>query len=86
MLAIEVSVALRALAADIGAPPKESQTPYEFLAHFPAGLRSMREEAEEIIRLYVIAAYSSEEMNLRLEDRLRKFWHAFRIARNYYVR
>ena len=78
--------ALRALATDIGAPPKESQTPYEFLAHFPAGLRNMREEAEEIIRLYVIAAYSSEEMNLRLEDRLRKFWLAFRVARNHYVR
>ncbi len=78
--------ALRALATDIGAPPKASQTPYEFLENYPDGLRSMREEAEEIIRFYVIAAYSTEEINTRIEDRLRKFWHAFRTVRNLYVR
>lgn len=78
--------ALRALATDIGAPPKASQTPYEFLANYPEGLSSMREEAEEIIRLYVVAAYSTEKMNMRIEDRLRKFWYAFRAARNLYVR
>ena len=78
--------ALRALATDIGAPPKASQTPYEFLKNFPEGLQSLREEAEEIIRLYVVAAYSTEEINMRIEDRLRKFWHAFRIVRNHYVR
>lgn len=78
--------ALRALATDIGAPPKASQTPYEFLANFPEGLESIREEAEEIIRLHVIASYSTEEMNARLEDRLRKFWYAFRAVRNRYVR
>lgn len=78
--------ALRALATDIGAPPKASQTPYEFLENYPEGLRSMRDEAEEIIRLYVVAAYSDLEMTSRVEDRLRKFWYAFRASRNYYVR
>ena len=78
--------ALRALATDIGSPPKASQTPYEFLADYPKGLQSMREEAEEIIRLYVVAAYSTEAMNARMEDRLRKFWLAFRTARNRYVK
>lgn len=78
--------ALRALATDIGSPPKASQTPYEFLADYPKGLQSMREEAEEIIRLYVVAAYSTEAMNARMEDRLRKFWLAFRAARNRYVK
>ena len=77
--------ALRALATDVGAPPKSSQTPYEFLKNYPQALKSMRDEAEEIIRLYVVAAYSDDEMNLRIEDRLRKFWMAFRITRNYYV-
>lgn len=78
--------ALRALATDIGAPPAASQTPYEFLANFPEALQSMREEAEEIVRLYVVASFSREEMNARLEDRLRKFWYAFRATRNHYVR
>lgn len=78
--------ALRALAIDVGMPPQPSMTPYEFLEHYPQELTGMRKEAEEIIRLYVIAAYSDFETDKRLEDRLRKFWMTFRVTRNSYVR
>ncbi|MGI6139591.1 MAG: DUF4129 domain-containing protein [Candidatus Hydrogenedentales bacterium] len=78
--------ALCALATDVGMPPRYSQTPYEFLKDFPKRLNSIRDEAQEIIRLYVLAAYSKEKMNPRVEDRLRKFWIAYRAVRNYYVR
>jgi len=78
--------ALRALAVDVGMPPQPSMTPYEFLENYPKELASMRKEAEEIIRLYVIAAYSDFETDQRLEDRLRKFWMTFRVTRNSYVR
>ncbi len=77
--------ALRALAADVGAPPKSSQTPYEFLESYPPLLKSMREEAEILVRLYVVAAYSDSEMDARIEDQLRRFWHAFRVCRNHFV-
>ncbi len=78
--------ALRALAADVGKPPRPSSTPYEFLAHYPDELGTMKREAEELVRLYVIAAYSTLQTDERLEDRLRNFWVAFRIVRNNYVR
>lgn len=78
--------ALRALAVDVGMPPKPSMTPYEFLENYPKELVGMQKEAEEIIRLYVIAAYSDFETDQRLEDRLRKFWQSFRVTRNAYVR
>ena len=61
-------------------------TPYEFLENYPKELAGMHKEAEELIRLYVIAAYSIFETDRRLEDRLRKFWIAFRVTRNAYVR
>lgn len=78
--------ALRALAVDVGMPPKPSMTPYEFLENYPKELAGMQKEAEELIRLYVITAYSSFETDQRMEDRLRKFWLAFRVTRNAYVR
>ncbi len=77
--------ALCALAVDVGAPRKQSQTPLEFLETFPERLSSMREEAEEIIRLYTVAAYSPFDMDENIEDRLRKFWYAFRNTRNRYI-
>lgn len=78
--------ALCALAIDVGSPAKASQTPYEFLKNFPKNLGRLREEAEEVIRLYVVAAYSTMEIDERIEDKLRKFWYAYRIVRNRYVR
>jgi TRAP-type mannitol/chloroaromatic compound transport system substrate-binding protein len=55
-------------------------------AQLPEQLNSICEEAREIVQLYVVAAYSTHEMNARIEDRLRKFWQAFKVVRNYYVR
>lgn len=77
--------ALCALAMDVGAPREQSQTPLEFLDHFPKRLSGMREEAEEIIRLYTLAAYSPYDMDAKLEDKLRRFWYAFRNTRNHYI-
>lgn len=78
--------ALRVLASDLGVPPPESTTPYEFLENFPERLGRLKEEAEDVIRLYVIAEYSTLELDALMEDRLRRFWEAFRIVRNIYVR
>ncbi len=49
-------------------------------------MSGIREEAEEIVRLYVIAAYSTFAMDARIEDWLRKFWMAFRATRSRFVR
>ena len=77
--------ALRALAVDVGMPPRPSQTPYEFLDNYPEKLAGMKKEAEEIIRLYVVTTYSTFDADKTVEDRLRKFWRAFRVIRNHYV-
>lgn len=78
--------ALCALAYDLGVPRAAGQTPYEFLRRFPAELGSLEEEAEELTRLYVMAAYSSLTMDARLEDRLRKFWMGYERVRRRYVK
>ncbi|OQB33461.1 MAG: hypothetical protein BWY07_00906 [Candidatus Hydrogenedentes bacterium ADurb.Bin170] len=78
--------ALRALSTDIGSPVQDSMTPYEFLEHFPKRLDSLKEEASDVIRLYVIAQYSTLEMDARMEDRLRRFWQAFQIVRDANIR
>ena len=78
--------ALCVLAMDLGVPPPVSATPYEFLEKFPERLGRLEEEAADVIRLYVISQYSTLELDDRMEDRLRRFWEAFRIVRNVYVR
>jgi hypothetical protein len=78
--------ALCALAYDLGVPREAGQTPYEFLCQFPEELGSLAEEAEELTRLYVLAAYSPLEMDARMEDRLRKFWMGYERVRRRYVK
>jgi hypothetical protein len=78
--------ALCALAYDLGTPRQTDQTPFEFIASFPESLETLREEAQELTRLYVMAAYSPIEMSQQLEDRLRKFWIVYTRVRNRVVR
>lgn len=78
--------ALCALAYDLGTPRHPDQTPFEFIQSFPEPLETLREEAQELTQLYVLAAYSPIEMNAQLEDRLRKFWLVYRRARSRVVR
>lgn len=78
--------ALCALAYDLGVPRKTDQTPFEFIQSFPEPLETLREEAQELTRLYVMAAYSPLAMDKNLEDRLRKFWFSYTRARNRIVR
>lgn len=78
--------ALCALAEDLGVPRETGQTPYEFLARFPRELHSMLSEAEDLTRLYVVAAYSPLEMNPKVLDRLRRFWMTYHRVRRRYVR
>lgn len=77
--------ALCALATDVGAPRKASETPFDFLARFPERLSSIRDEAETLIRLYTITAYSPQEVDEKVEDKLRAFWYAYRQTRNFYI-
>jgi len=78
--------ALCALAYDLGVPRQIGQTPYEFLNAFPRELHGLHEEAEDLTRLYVIAAYSPDAMDDRVLDRLRKFWITYGRVRNRVVR
>lgn len=78
--------ALCALAEDLGAPRETGQTPYEFLAGFPRELHSMYSEAEDLTRLYVVAAYSPLTMDPKVLDRLRRFWLTYHRVRRRYVR
>jgi len=78
--------ALCALAYDLGVPRRPDQTPYEFIEAFPKELKGMREEALELTRLYVIAAYSPIPMDDKVQDRLRKFWTTYNRIRNRMVR
>jgi hypothetical protein len=66
--------ALCALAYDLGVPRKSGQTPYEFIRAFPEELGGIRKEAEELVQLYVVSAWSPAELPERVEDRLRRFW------------
>ncbi len=74
--------ALCALAYDLGVPRQIGQTPYEFIDSFPEELRTLREEALELTRLFVIAAYSPETLGERTLDRVRKFWSTYERVRN----
>lgn len=78
--------ALCALAQDMGVPRRVDETPYEFLNRFPKALRSLRHEARDLTRLYIIAAYSPLRMDDKTRDRLRKFWITYRRVRNTVVR
>lgn len=78
--------ALCALALDVGVPRRVDQTPSEFIAAFPAALNVLRPHAEELTRLYELAAYSPIPMEERTADRLRKFWIAYNQVRNHIVR
>lgn len=78
--------ALCALAYDLGVPRELSQTPHEFLAVFPEELGALRSEAEDLTRLYLVAAYSPMEIDPRVQDRLRRFWLNYNRIRNRVVR
>lgn len=78
--------ALCALAYDLGVPRKTGQTPYEFIQAFPKRLQGLSEEATELTRLYVVAAYSPLEMDDRVRDRLRKFWTTYNRVRRSVLR
>ncbi len=78
--------ALCALAYDMGVPRELSQTPHEFLAAFPAELSGLRKEAEDLTRLYHVAAYSAMEIDPRVQDRLRRFWLNYNRIRNRVLR
>ena len=78
--------ALCALAYDLGVPRKQDQTPYEFIDAFPEAMESLRDEAAELTRLYVIAAYSPETVGPRALDRLRRFWITYHRVRNRLVK
>ena len=78
--------ALCALAYDLGVPRETAQTPQEFLAAFPAELKPLRAEAEELTRLYILAAYSSLPLDDRVMDRVRKFWVRYVPMRNQVVK
>ncbi|HPO12104.1 MAG TPA: DUF4129 domain-containing protein [Candidatus Hydrogenedentes bacterium] len=74
--------ALCALAYDLGVPRQPGQTPYEFIDSFPKELDTLREEAMELTRLFVLAAYSPETLGERPLDRVRKFWTTYERVRN----
>lgn len=78
--------ALCALAYDLGVPRAIDQTPYEFIETFPKELKGLKDEAMELTRLYVVAAYSPLEMDEKVTDRLRKFWQSYNRIRNRIVR
>jgi hypothetical protein len=78
--------ALCALALDLGVPRRKDQTPYEFLRSFPREMSALREESEELIQLYVEAAYGARQFGKDKEDRLRKFWHTYERVRARVVR
>lgn len=78
--------ALCALAADLGVPRRDGETPLEFIARFPEALRGLRDEAEDLTRLYMVSAYSDLALEERVLDRLRKFWITYDRLRNRIVR
>ena len=79
--------ALCALAYDLGVPPEQSDTPLEFLAHFPESLQSIEEEARDLTQLYLIAAYTDQTLDPQpLRSRLQKFWIGYNRLRNRVLR
>ena len=78
--------ALCALATDLGVPRQDGETPLEFLRRFPDALVGLRDEAESLTRLYMLAAYSDVGMEDRILDQVRKFWITFDRLRNRVVR
>ena len=78
--------ALCALAADLGVPRQDDQTPYEFVKAFPRELRGLRHEARELTEMYVLSAYSEQPLDDKALDRLRKFWMAYERIRSRHVR
>lgn len=74
--------ALCALAHDVGQPRDPDRTPHEFMREFPERLVSLRDQAEDLTRLYVIAEYSNLDMQPQVEDRLRTFWVQYDRTRN----
>jgi hypothetical protein len=78
--------AMCALANDLGVPRALAQTPYEFLEQFPKPLDGLRKHAEDLTRLYVLAAYSEVQMDEKVRDRLREFWMQYNKIRNRVVR
>jgi hypothetical protein len=78
--------ALCALADDMGSPRGKDQTPYEFLRNLPREMRPIREEAAEIVELYVRSAYSPVQPEPKVLDRLRKFWISYDQIRKRYIR
>jgi len=78
--------ALCALAADLGAPRRPDQTPYEFLAAFPKRMAFLRDEARELTDMLVQSNYGGREFDERALDRLRKFWHSYERLRRRVLR
>jgi hypothetical protein len=78
--------ALCALAQDVGQPRDPDRTPHEFMAEFPERLQALRETAEDLTRLYVIAEYSNLEIQPQVQDRLRKFWMRYDSLRGAVLR
>jgi hypothetical protein len=78
--------ALCALAMDLGVPRQDGETPLEFIARFPKSLSGLKEEAEDLTRLYMVSAYSDLALEDRVLDRLRKFWITYDRLRNRIVR
>ncbi len=78
--------ALCALAYDMGVARGTGQTPYEFLEAFPPELSALKAEAHELTRYYVLAAYSPEELDATIADRLRKFWITYARVRDRVLR
>jgi hypothetical protein len=78
--------ALCALAYDMGVPRHLAQTPIEFLRAFPHELRGLREAAEDLTQLYLVAAYSPLQLDQRALDRVRKFWLTYDRVRMRVVR
>jgi hypothetical protein len=78
--------ALCALALDLGVPRDPHQTPYEFIDAFPEPLHTLRPEAENLTRLYLIAAYSTMKLEDRVLDQLRAFWITYNRVKQRVIR
>jgi hypothetical protein len=78
--------ALCALSEDMGTPRGKDETPYEFLRKLPREMKPIREEAAEIVELYVRSAYSPIKPDPKVFDRMRKFWLAYEQIRKRYIR
>jgi len=73
--------ALCALAYDMAVPRSTDQTPFEFIRSFPKPMDTLRDVARDLTNLYVLAAYSEEDIEEVVERDLRNFWYAFERVR-----